>query len=346
MNQEGLRDQGETVQIKTLSKEKIKEWNIRLKEAYEGKELQTKFIKMRSTTYVRVLRRVAEEVCKHIEDVLKSPGPCAAAPAFLVPSSLNIYYGRNIRVSKHKHYVVRTAYALGTGTTSIGIYPKQWRLLHMFPDMERLANIVRDEVKKIYPDLDCNFNQCSIKIYFDGKVTNDHTDITFDDNHHGPDSNIINSQKPNTPVAICTIGDQKIYRLRRYTGRGKGTPKDIHKDINMLQKNHSLLAAHPADEELNTWSDSYNFWLKHSSRLVDSTGTAMSIIFRVTQVKALVDTRTNRLINPKVNGERKPIQFQNGIKTYNDKYEKAGTTPQEILERIRGALRLEHARRW
>ena len=346
MNQDN-KDKGEKETFKrptnTLSKEVLREMDLRLKEAYEGRELQTRFIKMRSTTYVRVLRRVAREVCSHLEhDVLKSPGSCAADPAFLVPSSLTMHYGRNVRLSQHKHFVVRTAYALDTGTTSTGIYQKQRRLRHMFPDMERLRQIARDEVKKIYPELDCEFNQCSINIYFDGKVTNDHTNITFADDHSGPHPDKINSQKPNTPVAICTIGDQKLYRLRRFIGKGEGTPKDTDKDINLLQKNYSLLAAHPADEELNTWSDSYRFWLKHSSRLVDDAGTTMSITFRVTQVNALVDATTNKLINPKVHKEQKPLDFKTGIKTYNNKYREAGTRQEEILKRIRVALRLEH----
>ena len=331
---------------KSLSKEVLDNMNKRLQEAYEKGELKSKLIKMRSTSYVRTLRRVASMVCTQIEDVLKSPGSCPADPAFLVPSSLNIYYGRNVRASHDKHYVERTAYALGTGTSSIGIYPKQWRLHHMFPDMERLCEIVRKVVKESYPDLDCDFNQCSIKLYFDGKVTNDHTDINFSDDHSEPHPNKLNSQKPNTPVAICTIGDNKLYRLRRYTGRGKGSPADKCKDIVMLQKNHSLLAAHPGDECLNTWSDTYKFWLKHSAKMVDEGGIAMSVIFRVTRVTALVDSRTNKMINPKVSGPRKPIQFEKGVKTYNKKYEEANKIPGEILERIRKSLRLEHSRRW
>jgi hypothetical protein len=329
-----------------LSKEVLLKMNKRLQEAYDSGELKTKFIKIRSTSYVRTLRRVASMVCTQIEDVLKSPGSCAADPSFLVPASLNIYYGRNVRASPQKYYVVRTAYALGTGTSSIGIYPKQWRLHHMFPDMEKLLDIVRKRVKNLYPDLDCDFNQCSIKLYFDGKFTNDHTDINFTEDHSGPHPYKVNSQKPNTPVAICTIGVEKIYRLRRYTGNGKGEPADNSKDIHLLQKNLSLLAAHPGDEELNTSSDRYKFWLKHSAKMVDEHGVAMSIIFRVTQVTALVDTRTNKLVNPKVTGKRKPIQFQNGIKAYNKKYEVAKTSPEEILERIRKRLSLEHNRRW
>jgi hypothetical protein len=104
--------------------------------------------------------------------------------------------------------------------------------------------------------------------------------MEFDNKHQNYMDN--NSQAPNSVVAIVSFGDEKVLRFRSMEGTGKGTESNPPRDIVFPQKSGSILALHPADEQLIVLPcvAPVPFWWAHKARMVDTTnGVAVSLLF-------------------------------------------------------------------
>ena len=269
-----------------------------------------------------LLKECVKEIAnKHIEDNMKAPNRNAAKPALLSKPSFNIYFGDNLDKPSISE-VVRSGYATGSGQGTIGLDPRFKTLRHIFPKLSRLRDLMRLQVQRHYEEMgmnvNCEFNHVSVKIYFDGKTTEAHTDISFDDKHR-PTPN--NSQLPGTPVVIATIGDNKLLQFHEYFRTDSGNVVKGTRKLTFLQKSGSIILLDHRDEELNNHR---MFW-KHSSKLVDEkTGCCISLMFRVTQARQTVLPRSGRLSNPVMYGTGvKERQFNAGWKKMKEaKYRK------------------------
>jgi hypothetical protein len=246
---------------------------------------------------------------------MKAPGSNEASPALLTPSSFDIYFGENIS-KPSSDVVVRSAYAMGSGQGSIGLDPRHKKFRHIFPKLSQLRDLLKWQVERHYAeqqmDVNCNFNQVSVKIYFNNKKTNIHTDTQFDNNHVAVESN---SQVPQTPVVIATIGDNKLLTFEEFSRSVCGEKKVVHvskgtRELKFYQKSGSIFLMDHRDEEINK---NGMFW-KHSSHLEDGkNGCSISILFRVSQVSAVVIPGVDNLANPVMYGAgKKEQQFNRG----------------------------------
>ena len=91
--------------------------------------------------FKRILQKSIKTVVDHyIIDNMKSPNSNRAMPALFAPTSFDIYFGMN-RQHPTCQTILRTAYATGSGVTSIGLDPRHARINHMFPSLNDLTQI-------------------------------------------------------------------------------------------------------------------------------------------------------------------------------------------------------------
>jgi hypothetical protein len=266
-------------------------------------------------TFKRLLKICARRiVTNYMHDNMKSPGPNPAKSAFLTPSSFDIYFGGNICVTicDGEIIAIRTAYAIGSGTGSIGLDPRHNAIHHIFPELEWLCRLVMKKVEAHYElqryNTDCGFNQVSVKVYFNNKKTRRHTDIQFRPGHLEPVKS--NSQKPNTPVAIAVIGDTKLLKFYQYHVSSNGESSPTGRTVMFVQGNGSLMVMDPRDELLNT----KNHYWQHESHLVNGhDDVAISLLFRVVQREKKVYAGTGKFVDPIIGGTgKKERQFDMG----------------------------------
>ena len=167
-------------------------------------------------------------------------------PNFLCPSSVDWYYARSRR--GENGIVERAAYGLGSGSGTIGLDKRQFQIFPFKGPMKRLVWLVKGYVKELYPDETWNidFNAVSVKVYQGDSATPYHCDINrrMDGTPYEE-----NTQEPNSPVIILTVGDDKRLYFRKFmdTGGNKNIgPKSS--EFCFLQKSGSITLLHPRDE--------------------------------------------------------------------------------------------------
>ena len=276
-------------------------------------------------------------VNNYIHDNMKAPGSNPAKPALFSPSSFNIYFGKDICVVEDGS-CVRTAYATGSGSSSIGLDPRYAKIEKMFPELEELCSIVNKMVNRHYErqglqHFCCRMNHVSVKVYFQGKRTNEHTDIQFDRRHEAPVEN--NLQIPGTPVGIAMAGDTKYLKFHQYKWNAKGG-KDLKgefvktkRQLNMIQNNNSLIVLDPRDEYLDK-TGTY-FW-KHSSQLKDErNGVAITLMFRCVSGRKLVH-EDGDFVDKTIPGTgRKKKQFDDGWRKLRQNFAAYNCSKEECL---------------
>ena len=219
--------------------------------------------------------------------------PCSSVILQLISTS-----EKNLAKIHGGAIILRAAYATGSGVSSIGLDPRKATIENIFPDLAELMNKVRVRTQKHYatsgqtaPTSD--FNQVSVKIYFNGKETGEHTDIGYEHGHLTAQKN--NSQLPGTPVVILTSGSNKILEFVRYGQFDKPKKSTKYKSLKVQQKHGSFFLLDPRDEALD---HDHCFW-KHKSFLSDTAhGVCMSLMFRVVTSKAAVYSHNSCLVNP------------------------------------------------
>ena len=225
-----------------------------------------------------------------------------AKPALFSKPSYDIYFGLNLEMTNS--VMNRTAYAVGPGTSSIGLDPREVKTYSCFPEMvqilQQATQIVRadgrwDDVME--PGMEFNF--CSVKLYFSyrningamvKKATNWHCDVTRD-KERKPNTN--NSQVPNTPVAIFTFGDEKNLWFRKQQNKHTVVPDSL---LLFTQPTGSLTIHDGRDEEPK---QDGTYW-RHMSNMQDKEGITFSILCRVVQATVQANPKEGNLINPNV----------------------------------------------
>jgi hypothetical protein len=234
-----------------------------------------------------------------------------AQSAILSKVAFDAYFGKDVRPGKTDATVFRAAYARKTGNVVIGLDPREATLYPMFPSMLLLAKKLTQTIRKILPiSMVQEFNHVSMKMYHPGR--NDagtrcpeHTDITFDYDHSAPDWSK-NSQMPNTPVVICSFGDDKVLEFLQYEGKGIGRRryrgdkrKTIRKPLQFYQRHRSVVLLHPDDEAYGEFGGRRKYYWKHRSNTVDrSSGVCFTLMFRSVLPVVEVHRDTNKHVNP------------------------------------------------
>ena len=113
---------------------------------------------------------------RHINDNMKAARNNNAKPALFTPSSFDIYFGEDVRELKEESIeaneviMERTAYANGSGSLSIGLDPRHMRIYQIFPELDRLRNVVNWAVNEHYRNkgekCDYVFQQCQQQTLF------------------------------------------------------------------------------------------------------------------------------------------------------------------------------------
>lgn len=240
----------------------------------------------------------------YFKDDLKMPLNNPAQSAMMANASLNIYFGVDLE-HQPDNVIRRTAYGVGSGTSSIGLNPKTMCVYRVFNKLNRLMDLAtrwvhQDPVRKQAMS-GRSFNFCSVKVYYTTvdekgknhvKDTNWHSDVTFDQNGK-PHEN--NSQVPGSPVAICTFGDDKLLEFRRHE-----TKEIFEKEsyIYLGQTNGSFFVLDGRDEKP---SGRVRWW--HRSRMAnrtDAEAVCFSFMFRLVQKDVRVHKVTNTLVDPHI----------------------------------------------
>ena len=279
----------------------------------------------------------------YLTDNVKSALWNEGIPAFLSPSAINIYFGMNTGKVNYggKKQVKRCSYGTGAGVRSIGLDPRYATVNSFFPQMNRLRDTLVKEFSRRFPDCNCNFTHCAVKVYLKGQIVDWHTDMEFDNKHQNYLDH--NSQAPNSVVAIVSFGDEKVLRFRSMEGTGKGTESNPPRDIVFPQKSGSILALHPADEQLIVLPcvAPVPFWWAHKARMVDTTnGVAVSLLFRAAGSHQRIYASSGKLAcrKDKTPKPDKLEQFNNGHVNYEQMYKERGTSPEEIKMHVKEQL--------
>ncbi len=263
----------------------------------------------RTDKLVKVI--VKRIVLNNMIDNMKAPMGNPAQPALFAPSAFNIYFGANVGATT-VGCVKRAAYATYSGNASIGLDPRFAILNHIDSEMEELRYLIQNHVMRHYKDsedpVDCNFNHMSVKVYYNKKRINAHTDIEFNKQHTKPKDS--NSQVPMTPVAIMCLGDEKYLQFIKFEGAGKGKQVTQQRGLTFLQERRKIIVLDPRDEYLDPCG---TYW-KHRSTLMDAdNGVCVSLMFRVVKAELNVRCENNRIVNAKVGGTgAKKRQFDKG----------------------------------
>lgn len=254
----------------------------------------------------RLQLAMKEIVLRYFHDIIKAPMGNPGKPSFSSLVSHNIYFGVNVEL-KSNGIVTRTAYGTGSGSSSIGLDPRKSTIYPIFPELAHLVNVVEkiviQEYQKKNVTMPFNINFVSVKVYYTGKVTREHTDMEFTKKTHVPKAN--NSQEMGTPVAIVTFGDSKILEFVRYFSDESGNQERTKEVLKFVQDNCSIVVHDPNDEYLD---HNRNFW-KHKASLVDGdVGVSVSLCFR--EVRATKDVMVDdcTFANKNIGGTGKKLQ--------------------------------------
>lgn len=280
-------------------------------------------------------------VKNHLDDNMKAPRNNEAQSALQAKASFDIYFSYNIADTDLPGFVVRSNYGSFSGDLSIGLDPRHSTINKIFPDLHQLCMLIRKHVMRHYQKrgecYNCEFNQVSIKLYFNEKQTNEHTDIEFNNTHTAPLET--NSQVPNTPVAIAVFGDTKFLQFIQYKQQGKKETR-TGKSVTFVQESGALMVLDPKDEELNGLDNT--FW-KHAARLENQKhGVSISLMFRVVQSQRTVHAETGKYYKPTVCGTGlKEAQFDRGwSEIVENNVEEYNETCKRIREKIVNRLSL------
>ena len=252
-----------------------------------------------------ILPNAAKEVWNLAQDDLKSSMGNPADSAMFLPSSFNVYFGKNRLVSDAG--IQRYAYGTGSGTSTIGLDTSTMKIHQITGPLIELSA----EVTKLMAAQSWNWadwlsrhpvNVCAVKVYYmteDGngetyKKTGYHCDITYNKRCRKPLPN--NSQVPGTPVAMLTYGAPKNLWFQQFNGQAKRPNTLIH----FLQESGCLTVLDGRDEV----PDEDGWVWKHMANMTEAMGITFVFTFRSVQnwVTVLPD---GRMARPVVTTKRK-----------------------------------------
>ena len=150
----------------------------------------------------------------------------------LRPAVLRQYYGMNVlRPFETNSSVCRYTYGSGTGTSSVGMDPKNFITRKMTEAMECMSKDIYTYIKSHRSELDLDnanlesgFNHCTILLYYAGQSTKENSKLGMHcDCVYSPQDGYFvkkaNSQVEGTPTVIYSLGDERsVNWIRRQRG--------------------------------------------------------------------------------------------------------------------------------
>lgn len=280
----------------------------RIKRAKEKREFHTSVVtwsykeRHQKNRYNQLLKQTVKTITtKYMFDNLKASYGNKPKSALLSKAAFDLYFGDTAKLLSDDETVDRMTYGSFSGSASIGLDPKGKMVHPMFQELSDLRRVVRQKTIQHYMDkdgellFDCDYNAASGKVYNGEQTVGGHTDMQFDNQHQKPLET--NSQKPNTPVAICSYGDDKYLHFKKYAGGGSGHKVIPLHTLTFLQKSGMLIILDPRDEYFN---QKMQYW-KHCSELADNEdGVCITIMFRVLKYSAPVFKSTGCGVDPKI----------------------------------------------
>lgn len=280
--------------------------------SYGGNALNKKKARVQIRRVQACAKCFLKVVHSSYEDVLKLPfkmGIYQPRPALFWEAGPNMYFGKNKGREKNKT-VLRFAYATGSGTSSIGINPEEFRVYPWCKELDDLW----ESVKPCLPPsmkawhwnaVSCKFYDSYREIWKNGKDSTNrkyvkcglHRDVQWTINGGVADES---SQLPGTPVVIVTLGGKKKLSFKR---KIKGLSRDestrMEDYIQFLQTNSSCIVLHPDDEKWTKRPDhlyqSFHHQTEFSGKLAGENTMVATIMFRRVQKTVRVETATNLL---------------------------------------------------
>lgn len=256
-------------------------------------------------------RKFVRKTVNHImlnclEDTLKAPLNNPPNSNFLVPSAVDIYFGKDL-ATYPDGTVERFAYGTAAGTKSIGLNPMQVKVRPMTTEITGMCELVSELLYRHYrkalvcgPVIDCGVNCFVNKVYsvvgvtrlnpktheygvrFVHKIVGTHCDMELDPQHRRPAKH--NSQKWMTPVLLVTFGDTKYLDFEQWEtyvdakGNVKKRKSPMGYSRTFVQKLFTMILLDPRDE----YADGVlNRWWQHSSEMAYAKGACITLIFRV-----------------------------------------------------------------
>ena len=236
-----------------------------------------------------LLPRVTRDCWSDCEDILKAPHCNGARPAYFSPSAINQYYGWELPISPEEQngnpgVCKRTAYGVGSGTSTIGLDPRH---LKVHPPGRAMVELTAEVTKAIATSnpawaaiLQAHpFNNVSTKIYLsyrnhNGKLVRKcvgmHCDVSHDLATRAPKRN--NSQTPGTVVGLLTFGANKNLWFKKYWNSKDSHPNSL---LHFLQKSGTLFVLDPRDEMPDQHGDHW----RHCSTMGTEEGITFTFAF-------------------------------------------------------------------
>ncbi|CAB9516343.1 hypothetical protein SEMRO_776_G200890.1 [Seminavis robusta] len=237
--------------------------------------------------------------------IIKAPCYQNYNPAALSRPATDMYFGMDIKATINKEAseatatILRTAYAMGSGSMSLGYDQRGFKIYPWSEPFAALVAFANDQILETHPEWnqkEYRFNHVSCKIYHkfensqgqcQAKRIRQHRDLEF--SNFKPKVN--NSQLPGSPVIIGTVGDRKFLGFRKYRSiwgtkknrKGEKVEGWVEREIPssrffIEQKNGSCFLLHPHDEYYR--SHQKTFW-KHESWMQDPNSVCISFMLRL-----------------------------------------------------------------
>ena len=183
------------------------------------------------------------------------------------PAVLRQYFGRE--VENYGRNVERYTYGSGSGTSSVGMDPKNFVTRSISVEMDSMIDDIhgilcnnRKQFNLDGIDLSTKFNHCTVLIYYAGKGLKKSTSLGFHtDCVYSPSTGEYmkkcNSQKINTPAVIYSIGDMRKLNWKcRHASNSSGgkmvwKPMDCD-NMSYELDSDTLSIIHPHDEDPNS----------------------------------------------------------------------------------------------
>ena len=279
----------------------------------------------------RLLPIVTAECWSDSEDILKAPHCNSARPHYFSKAPTNQYYGWNIPIAPEGHdaaseFVLRTAYGVGSGATSIGLDPRNAKILEPSNNLVLLTNAVTKAVAASsdrWAEMlrENPFNNVALKWYMaylresgkeERKQLGMHVDVTHNPRTLKPCSN--NSQKPGTLTAMLTFGADKHLWFRRHVSSNQFNESTL---LHFLQTSGTLIVLDPKDEQ----PDGDGRHWRHGSTMATTDGITVTYTFRCVQCSVLVH-EDGTLVSPPISNKRRKL-FEDGEKHFGTDYYKS-----------------------
>ena len=235
----------------------------------------------------------------------------------LRPAVLRQYYSLNVaQVCKPSNTVRRFTYGSGTGTSSVGMDPRNFvtrvmteEMICLSQELHELLLKNRSYFKLEHANLTLPFNHCTVIVYYAGEYLKEssklgmHSDCVYsvsDGSYVKKD----NSQIQNTPTVIYSLGDTRClhWRRRQLLTKSNGrTVWDIDKEFRAkFELSHdSVTIVNTLDEDPKHMSEDQSLYqYQHGNVNVSKDQFSVGIVFRTVHRSDIYDRSSDIMMPP------------------------------------------------